>query len=982
MERAQEAEAGTPREAQSLTALLVMLITLAGLILPGPSLPEGGVGSPSGVLPVPEGLSLPRTLVSQADQVPPPSLYLEGGALPTLLADGQFVYGPNVAGFELPAYLALHSPALAPLAQDLEDKAAYYSLNPRLLLTLLEICSGAVGARAPLTRSQMDRIVGYEDIVGYEEQLFRLGDELVRAYYARLYGPRPEAGEPIALTLADGTVVSVPAETNAATLAVLTALAPLSSKTEWRALLSPDDPGGFLATYRRLFPDSDPLDDSNQVIPHSPPPASLLKLPYACQDTWWFTGGPHDSGGDCADGDPIYAIDFAPGVPYCTIPSNRWITSPADGTVTSVRCSGCLIKINHQDGWGSYFYHVANPQVTAGQTVVQDQHLGNPSTMPSCGGDCGGCGGSATGTHLHYGLLYNGAMAPIEGTTLQGWVVHGVGTCYQGYLEKGSLQKWVGSSVISDCTCPQSGGVILYWNKDYDCSNNRGDPGYRLRATIGWQNTAGAFNDKASSVRVPPGWSVKLYQHADCSGASVCRSEDDFNFAGDFFDGGSVPLDDNVSSFEVFSDSQCGVGRTEPVVLFQHLAYGGAQYGLAGVGAFNLPLYMNDIISSLRLAEGWSVRVFEHIDQQGGQACFSVSDADLSDDLFDNGLGVDNRISSVEVFDQPNCPGPPPPPLLNQPANGAVLTTTEELTLEWQSSPAATEYQAHLWLSPTVDLYSGWISETHWYVGPQPPGTYTWQVAARNQYGESGLSAPWTFTVVTAPLAAPAAFTATVLSASEVLLSWQGQDPAATDDHLERSADGSQDWQEIAVTPAGLTQTLYLDSGLECETTYAYRVRAHSSLDHRYSSYSPVVEATTAECPSCEPQFELTCGSSYGGRNDDPGSTDHLDRYPCTPEDESGPEYAYRFVSPALARVTIELGSAGLDLLVLDGGENLCRAKQCLAWGRSQVTFPALPGHPYIVVVDGPLGLTNSYTITVWCAEGFRLYVPVVWRQG
>lgn len=973
---------GKAQKRQSLAALLVVLIILAGLVFPGPSLPMGGVGSPSVVLPVAGGLPLPQTLVSRVgNSALLPGTQAEGRAV-ILLADGQFVYGPNAADFDLPAYLAQHSPALASLAQDLEDKATYYSLNPRLLLTILEMRSGAVRARGPLTRSQIDRIVDYCDVVGYDEQLFKLGDALIRAYYGRLYGPMPEAGGAIALTLADGTSVSVPAETNAATLAVLTALAPLSFPAEWRALLSADDPAGFLATYRRLFPESDPLDDSNRVIPLSPPPASLLKLPYACQDTWWFTGGPHDSGGDCADGDPIYAIDFAPGVPYCTVPPDRWITSPADGTVSTVRCSGCLIKINHQDGWGSYFYHVANPQVTAGQAVSQDQHLGNPSTMPSCGGDCGGCGGSATGTHLHYGLMYNGALFPIEGTTLQGWVVHGVGVCYQGYLEKGTLQKWVGSSVISDCTCPQWDGVLLYWNKDYDCTNNRGDPGYRLRASIGWQNTAGVFNDKASSVRVPSGWSVKLYEHAGCSGAWVCRAGDDPNFAGDYFEGGIVPLDDHVSSFEVFADDRCGVGRGDPVVLFQHPEYGGAQYGLEGVGTFNLPLYMNDIVSSLSITESWSVRVFEHVDLQGGQLCLNGSDANLADDLFDNGLGVDNRISSVEVYDRPNCPGPPPPPPLIRPADGAVLTSTENLTLEWQSSPTATEYQAHLWLSPTLDLRSGWISETLWYVGPQPPGTYSWQVAARNEYHEGDFSAPWSFTVVPAPLAAPSALTATVLSASEVLLSWQGQDPAATDDHLERSADGGQIWQEIARTPAGLTQTLYLDSGLDCERTYAYRVRAHCDLDHRYSEYSSVVEATTAACPSCEPQLELSCGSSQGGRNDDPGSTAGLDRYSCASEDETGPEYAYRFVSHGLSNVTVELQSVGLDLFVLDGAADLCRADRCLDWGDSQITFLALPGHPYFLVVDGPLGLTGPYTITVRCAESFRLYLPVVWQNG
>ena len=86
-------------------------------------------------------------------------------------------------------------------------------------------------------------------------------------------------------------------------------------------------------------------------------------------------------------------MDFAPGVGYCVIPSDRWIVSPAAGTVSNVSCGGCQIKINHQDGWGSYFYHVANlrtnilatrPQnlvVVEIVVAVQDMPQGLTSTM-------------------------------------------------------------------------------------------------------------------------------------------------------------------------------------------------------------------------------------------------------------------------------------------------------------------------------------------------------------------------------------------------------------------------------------------------------------------------------------------------------------------------------------------------------------------------------------------------------------------------
>jgi len=127
------------------------------------------------------------------------------------------------------------------------------------------------------------------------------------------------------------------------------------------------------------------------------------------------------------------------------------------------------------------------------------------------------------------------------------------------------VHKYCYTNASSPPSCPQSGGVILYWNANYDCGNGSGDAGYRQRTSTGWQNvTDGSFNDKASSVRVPSGWSVMLYEHADRGGGKVCYNTDinDFGPQGNF-PGTSVPINDQVSSIEVFSDANCG-GATLP----------------------------------------------------------------------------------------------------------------------------------------------------------------------------------------------------------------------------------------------------------------------------------------------------------------------------------------------------------------------------------------------------------------------------------
>jgi hypothetical protein len=114
--------------------------------------------------------------------------------------------------------------------------------------------------------------------------------------------------------------------------------------------------------------------------------------------------------------------------------------------------------------------------------------------------------------------------------------------------------------------CPLAGGVILYWNKDFDCINTAGDPGYRQRTITGWENIEGAFNEKASSIKVPKGWSVGLYEKENRGGDSVCKNSDDSDFAGETFVGG-IGLNDQVSSFEVFANNNCGRGPTVDVVL-------------------------------------------------------------------------------------------------------------------------------------------------------------------------------------------------------------------------------------------------------------------------------------------------------------------------------------------------------------------------------------------------------------------------------
>jgi len=79
------------------------------------------------------------------------------------------------------------------------------------------------------------------------------------------------------------------------------------------------------------------------------------------------------------------------------------VVAPADGVVTlapppSFSLEGNLVIVDHGMGLTSAFLHLASASVRAGQTVRQGQPIGTV-----------GSSGRATGPHLHWSLVWNGA---------------------------------------------------------------------------------------------------------------------------------------------------------------------------------------------------------------------------------------------------------------------------------------------------------------------------------------------------------------------------------------------------------------------------------------------------------------------------------------------------------------------------------------------------------------------------------------------
>ena len=244
--------------------------------------------------------------------------------------------------------------------------------------------------------------------------------------------------------------------------------------------------------------------------------------------------------------------------------------SSTDTTCTSLSCwtaaNIVVIKSGNEYHWYMHLAHNSVPSsVQVGRELAQGDVIGQQGNT--------GYVIPKTFRHLHFqvatwwaGICYNPGNPQTEAPCWPSsanlarvdfgevsWST--LNSMYNQYL---TSQNGSGDPPPS---CPTSGGVILYkhWlHHDPNPCGNEGDGrGYVRRDSTGWQSVPGDFDNQASSVRVPSGWSVKLFEHPDLGGGWACRTGDDDNFGGDFFNNG-LSLNDNVSSFEVFDSPDCG----------------------------------------------------------------------------------------------------------------------------------------------------------------------------------------------------------------------------------------------------------------------------------------------------------------------------------------------------------------------------------------------------------------------------------------
>ncbi len=85
-----------------------------------------------------------------------------------------------------------------------------------------------------------------------------------------------------------------------------------------------------------------------------------------------------------------------------------------------------------------------------------------------------------------------------------------------------------------------------------------------------------------------------------------------------------------------------------------------------------------------------------------------------------------------------------------------------------------------------------------------------------------------------------------MVSSTQIELTWQDNYSDESEFRIERSPDGSTNWQVIATVAADIVS--YSDTNLSCDTPYYYRVLAYRDGDGQFSDYSNIANAATLAC--------------------------------------------------------------------------------------------------------------------------------------
>ncbi len=401
---------------------LVLLTLCISLTISGCSRPDDGISIFTYPAQTPEIVSTSPSgpILAPAFQIIPDPLLVYGRGA-SGFSTGSILPGDSLLG----SYSEIVDQISLTGAEIVDKVAREYSVDPRLLLALLDYRSGWVQgsdtgnvSEYPLTNDAPSR-------TGLFRQLSWAANELNRGFYSRRVGGLAE------FSLVDGTLIQVSPDNNDASTALQYVLGKMLSFMDWQAAVGPL---GVYATYLSLFGEPFRISSFQNLPVDLAQPE--LQLPFTKEQAWFFTSGPHSAWGD---GAAWAALDFAPDEDaFGCYDSQQWVTAAADGLVVR-SADGQVIQDLDGDGdegtgWTILYMHIAGfERVAAGTELETGDRIGHPSCE----------GGPSNGTHLHLARRFNGEWIPADQGipfVLSGWTSRGDGVEYDGSLFKGDIE--------------------------------------------------------------------------------------------------------------------------------------------------------------------------------------------------------------------------------------------------------------------------------------------------------------------------------------------------------------------------------------------------------------------------------------------------------------------------------------------------------------------------------------------------------------
>ena len=372
-----------------------------------------------------------------------PIYYLALWASPfQILPDHAFVNSPTSIGFNTSAFVASNPGWLKSYrayaggewrsgAEIVDYIAMNYSINPRLLLAILEYQGGALSEASPPVKKNL---LSFKRLYWESPylQLVIAANTLNNGYYGWRTGTLLEFED------TTGILIRPDPWQNAGSAAIQYYFSEVFSGDKYTLASGPE---GLIHTYSTLF--GNPWDDPLTLIPGSLQQPELI-LPFPSDQVWSYTGGPHTGWGT---GEPLAAVDFAPPSDKSgcfLVKKENYATAIADGLVVRSSIDGLVLDMDkdgdERTGWVIFYLHLAIDQrAPVGAELQAGQLIGYPSCT----------GGRSTGTHVHVARKYNGEWIIADSAlpfNLKGWIAHNGNREYLGTLTKG------GATVIA-CEC-------------------------------------------------------------------------------------------------------------------------------------------------------------------------------------------------------------------------------------------------------------------------------------------------------------------------------------------------------------------------------------------------------------------------------------------------------------------------------------------------------------------------------------------------